>query len=517
MFLTGWFARLKNFFGFGGDAKHAVVLGRWKRTPPANQRPTVPLPRRPGIPQGPPHAPVPQPPSQPPALIEHFLNDPSTPQLVTSVNAVPPPPQLSFVVQGFMGGGFPRGSLEYQAANVYVTVSETLNFFNNEAGANSIPHWRRTNTLKVRPRAGVDFNAFYDGDSLQFFYFSHPQIGGTVYAADSADVVSHECGHSILDSYRPELWSVAFLEVGAFHECFGDFTALMHAMSHGEMVHAALSETGGDLSKSNVVSRLAEQFGLAIATLDPAGRDPAYLRNAVNSFKYVDPSTLPESALDNQLAAETHNFSRVFTGALYDCFVGVYESNKAAGLAPFDAVVQARDVLCRYVLKAVQNVPVNAKFFEAVARTVMWADSTDNAGKYQQILQTVFANRNIATPQLRMLSAPKCTNSERIIRTTDRTVVKLSDFVLRAQGQDDNPLYDVELEVPGEQAHLYDAEGFAHDIISVTQEETLQAAQAFVRHLHSARLYGQGGGTPWEVRDGRLTRARTCCGGAGVL
>lgn len=306
MYLTDLVQKVKKLLGYDTKTdvrKDAVIINQWRRRHP----PTTPQP-----------APAPQPhqPPQPPKPIEHMLNDPSTADLLVEVPAAPAtPPQNPIVVRNFKGGGHPRGSVEYQAGQAYVTVAETLNFINEKTPDNKIPHWRRTSAVVVLPRAGVDLNAFYDGRSLQFFYACAPQIGGCVYAVDAADIVSHECGHSILDCYRPDFWDAALLEVGAFHEAFGDFCALMHALSHDQMVVRALQETNGDLSQSNVISRLAEQFGSAIAKIDPIGRDPAFLRNAVNTFKYVDPGSLPAEAPDNQLAAEVHNFSRIMVGA----------------------------------------------------------------------------------------------------------------------------------------------------------------------------------------------------------
>jgi hypothetical protein len=493
MFCISYIIRkVKDLFS-GGRKFGAVVIGRRKAFPRTTRNP-VP-------------APTPVTPPAAPKLIEHVLNDPTTPDMYKLVPAPTPPAQNLFVVRGYKGGGFPHGSVEYQAANGYVTIAETLNLFNRDGV--KTPHWRRTSTLNVYPRAGVDLNAYYDGRSLRFFYATDPRIG-TVYTADAADIVSHECGHGILDCFRPDLWDAAYIEAGAFHESFGDFCAIMHALHHDEMIDKALAETAGDLSKSNVVSRLAEQFGAAIYKLDPTS-NPVCLRDAANTFRYVDPGTLPKDAADGQLAGEVHSFSRVMTGALYDILVGIYNDLKGHGLSPREAVRVARDTLLGYVTAAVQNAPLNAKFFESVAKTILWADAKNNAGKYAAVVQRAFAARNIATPQLRMLSAPKCPNDDRIVTSQSHMAVKLSDYVVRAQGQDDNPLYDVEVQLPVGEANLYDANGFIHDSITVTHEETIRAAVDFIHFLHASHGVGGDEKTPWEVRDGKLVRTRTCC------
>lgn len=489
------------------ERKNGLVV-RWKKRPaPA---PVVPK-AQPPKPKAQPPKPKPGVPAipKPPAAVEHLLNDPTTPDLIGPAAV---PPMLStnqYVVKGFKGGGYARGTAEYQAANVYVTIGETLNYINSVSEV-KIPHWRRTNQLAVLPRAGMDLNAFYNGRSLQFFYVNDPRVGA-VFAADAADITAHECGHGILDCYRPDLWNAAFLEVGAFHECFGDFCSLMHSLLHDELINRALQETGGDLSKSNVISRLAEQFGKAIYRVAPAGRSPDYLRNAANAFRYVDPGTLPEDAPDDRLAAEVHSFSRILTGALYDIFFVIFKDQKDAGAAPLQAAKVARDYLCRYVMKAVQNAPVNAKFFASVAKTMLWADVTMSNRKYHDRMHEVFVRRDILGVELRMLSALKSDAPDHIVKSESAMDIRLADVTVRAQGVDDNPLYDVEVHVPTGEAHLYDCHGHCCDHVAATEEEAVKGAQDFIEHLHQTRGVGPDARTPWEVRNGKLVRTRTCC------
>lgn len=477
-------------------AKNAVIL-RWKKPVPTPQ----------------PVRPSPKPAPQPVKPIEHLLNDPLTPDMVSYVTSPPSPPvQSPYVVKSYRGGGFGRGTVEYQAASAYITIAETLNLFNSNLADKKIPRWHRTASLTVSPRAGIDLNAFYDGKSLQFFHFTHQRIGGSVFTVDSADIVSHECGHAILDCYRPDLWDAAFIEVGAFHESFGDFCALMHALQHDQMINKALQETGGDLSKSNVVSRMAEQFGRAIYRIDPTGRSPDYLRNAVNTFKYVDPGTLSDDSPDNQLSAEIHNFSRVFTGAVYDVFFAIFRKVKNSGINPLDSVKVARDTVCHYMIKAIVNAPLNARFYESVAKTMLWADATVNGGKYQSEMQAVFEARNLVGMQLSIMSAPKCPNEHNIVKTCNHHNTRLSDVCVQSLDAGSfNPLYEVELEMPAEEAQLYDADGNLQNCVYITEDESIKAAQDFVHFLQRNSMVGPDKSTPWEIRNGKLVRTRTCC------
>lgn len=483
---------------------------KWRRRPQPTPRPKV-VPR----PQPTPPSTQPTPPANkttPVINIEHMLNDPMTESLVKQVDQVPSvPSQSKFLVRGYKGGGFARGTLEYQAANSYVTIAETIGFINSLNPENAIPHWPRTSMLNVMPRAGSDLNAFYDGRSLQFYYYDNPAIGGTVYTVDSADVVSHECGHAILDSYRPDLWNAPYIETGAFHEAFGDFCALMHALSHDEMIAAMLEETNGDLTKSNVVSKLAEQFGRAIWRLDSVGRSPDYLRDAVNSFNYVNPSYLKEVVNDDTLGSEIHNFSRVMLGAIYDAIVAIYNSHRANGVGNMESVKFARDTICTYIIKAVKIAPINPRFYESVLKSVLWIDKHQYNGRYFSILQDVFSKRGMAIPHVGILSNKKCPNHHNIVKSKTCSLVKLNVHFINALSGHINPLYNVSVEVSNEHAHFYDKNGHYMDSCDCSDEECVEAAKTFVDYLNITKNVGSDKKTPWEVKEGKLIRTRTCC------
>lgn len=460
--------------------------------------------RKPNVgPQAPKPTPAPVPASNTP--IQYILNDPTTPDLIVNVNAPVASVNPKFVVNQYRGGGYPLGSQEAQAANCFVTIAHTIEFLNKYTDK-PIKNWAATNNLSVFPRAGEDLNAYYDRMHLKFFYFSHPATG-TIYTCDSSEVVAHELGHAVLDSYRPDMWNAASLESAAFHEAFGDFVAMMKDLSHDEVCHYAINQTGGDLGKPNVVSNLAEQMGKVIYTLTggpSSGRRPDCLRCALNDFKYVNPGTLPEEAPDNKLAAECHSFARIFVGAFYDIFLMMYKDGVSTGLSQLDAIYAARDTLMRYVMKAIQNAPLNVNFFESMSRTILWADVTLGNRKYHDRIQQIFFNRNMLTPQIKMLSAPACDNEDGIVSVKKTSLLKLGDHLIRAQS--DNPLYDVEVEIPQNQAHFYDNEKNLVDSITVSEEESLSGAQDMICYLHKTNSVSDNPMTPFEIKDGKLVR-----------
>ena len=72
-----------------------------------------------------------------------------------------------------------------------------------EASAGPHTAWQgNRKKLPLLQDEGVDLNAFYDRTSFSFF---HQQVGNqTFFSGASTDVVSHEIGHGLLDSVRPD-------------------------------------------------------------------------------------------------------------------------------------------------------------------------------------------------------------------------------------------------------------------------------------------------------------------------
>jgi hypothetical protein len=163
-------------------------------------------------------------------------------------------------------------------------------------------NWQPGEPLNLLLDGGEDFNAYYDRKALNFF---HGTAGGRmIYSGESPDIVCHEQGHAILDALRPELFDAGTIEAAAFHESFGDMSALLAALQLPSLRTAMLADTGGDLSRNSRLSRLAEQLGWAIRRQMPSAVDPDCLRNAANAFFYNNPESLPSNAPAVSLSSE---------------------------------------------------------------------------------------------------------------------------------------------------------------------------------------------------------------------
>ena len=283
-------------------------------------------------------------------------------------------------------GVYPQGTLQFR----YWTAAEALRrggeFWAPLLG---VKHWQPGSVLPVSLDKGVDLNAYYDRTELAFF---HEAVAGkTIYSGESPDVVCHEMGHACLDAHRPELFDAPFIEAGAFHESFGDMSAILSALQLPSVRQKALGAIKG--YKASALSRCAEQLGWAIRQVDAPAVDPDCLRNAYNSFKYVDPQTLPDDAPATKLCAEVHSFSRVFTGAFYEILSGMLKIRsgkpKEGDLAPV-----AKD-FAQLLMDATADAPVQPNYFSQVAAHVIDADTARFSGKYRDALIKTFVGRLI--------------------------------------------------------------------------------------------------------------------------
>jgi hypothetical protein len=253
--------------------------------------------------------------------------------------------------------------------------------------------WQVGPVLPVLLDQGIDLNAYYDRQALNFFHGPSPT--GTVYSGASPDILCHEMGHAILDSLKPQLWGAASQEAAAFHESFGDMSAILSALQLPSLRTAILRDTGAHFYSNSRLSRVAEQLGAAIRAQRPDSVDQDCLRNAVNSFSYSDPIDLPSRAPASQLSSEPHSFSRVFTGAFFQALAGLLRSHAADADAPtpdelLEVSKQMRDILVEGIIRA----PVVSNFFSQVAAGMVEASSSISAN-YPAILKGAFVRRSI--------------------------------------------------------------------------------------------------------------------------
>ncbi|MEJ7711391.1 MAG: hypothetical protein WKF84_16395 [Pyrinomonadaceae bacterium] len=202
----------------------------------------------------------------------------------------------------------------------------------------------------------------------------------------------------MLDALRPELWDVMGVEAAAFHESFGDMSAILCALQLESVRSKVLAETNNRLNGSSRLSRIAEQVGKARGKIYPQSADPDCLRNAVNSFFYRNPDTLPPDAPAYALSSAPHSFSRIFTAAFYEALAGMLLTHAKNKNEPTEDELRevSRD-MGRLLVEAVAEAPIVPDYFSQVAAHMIElnADKSIFDSKYRDALKSAFVRRGI--------------------------------------------------------------------------------------------------------------------------
>lgn len=251
------------------------------------------------------------------ARIAAWIDDPGSPwglmeRPVPALDAAP----FSFSItgEGIPAGLYEPGTAGFRHWNAAESLRRTADLWAPLLSRHRVTRWQPAETLPVSLDAGSDLNAYYDRTQLAFFHAGRGKAA--VYSGESPDIVCHEAGHACLDALRPDLWDAPFIETAAFHESFGDITAMLAALALPQVREKVLGALVAN--KASPLSRIAEQLGASVRQVNPEMAEADCLRNAANRWKYVAPESLPASASANELSAEPHAFSRVFTGAFHE-------------------------------------------------------------------------------------------------------------------------------------------------------------------------------------------------------
>ena len=457
--------------------------------------------------------------AKPPKTINYLLNDPTTGDVF--LNLIPPAPStLKTSIAGYAGGGYAYNSPQGQAASCHVTIHNSAKYLISLIDTGKkFNKWAAVSTLSVSPRAGRDLNAFYDRRSLKFFFDVNPKTKKMVYTAESTDIVAHEFGHAFLDILRPDLWSAQSYEAWAFHESFGDIVAICNIMLYDAVLNRALTQTKNDLTKSNIISRLAEEMGKALSDLTGDRSYLLSLRDAVNNFEYTNPTLLPEDAPNSQLSSECHSFSRVWTGAWYEIMVGIFMQNLST-MPSLQALKSARDTAARYVLYGCQFADT-ILFYNSCANQMMHYDLTKNGGKYQSVLKSVFLKRKIISESIKMLGNVEYSH---IMKKSDKIRQEIVDegYVWKTQNLSSLSFYDgisaqsgeskpFSVDLPYKAVYIFDKNKTLLYATETTDDQIEEAAKLCVKHLEKRDLIGKD--KMFGIESGKLVRNQIagCC------
>ncbi len=315
-------------------------------------------------------------------------DDPLNP--ILTVTGVPALGSVQITHAQPIPGQYPPGSGEFRYWNAASALDRCLKFWQK---IDADWTWKSGPQLPVHLDAGSDMNAYYDRRSLAFFH-ADTRLG-RVWSGESPDILCHELGHAILDAIKPQLWNSANSEVVAFHEAFGDISALMTGLTLKDLRNAVLDETGGRLYRSSRLSRMAEQLGAAIRLDRPEEVDRDCMRNAVNPFVYADPMSLPHQATASRLSSEPHSFSRVFTGAYFEALAVLLAVSTPNEADRPDRLLALAERLSTLLVRSIRRAPVVSNFFAQIAAGMVRAAVADRDDQAAGVLRGVFIRRSI--------------------------------------------------------------------------------------------------------------------------
>lgn len=282
---------------------------------------------------------------------------------------------------------FTPGTPEFDCAHAFAVVRETLTMYQRIVSGHRLPWvWNagaNVDPITVFPRAGVTANAFYSRSdrALKFFYFTPSGASQPVFTCRSLDIVSHECGHAVLDALKPGwLAGSAVPQTGGLHEAFGDLTALFLACSQLDQVEAAIALTKANLHNRNFLAAMAEQFGSALGF-------PQGLRNADNDLKL------------SQVSNEVHAISQVFTGGIYDVMADIFtfeRNRQAATKDPARVLLEVASRLCKLLVDAIHDAPAtNATFADVVNHMLSLSHARKEPAIYRTFIRSRFTLREV--------------------------------------------------------------------------------------------------------------------------
>ena len=457
-----------------------------------------------------------------PVIGSYIISDPIEMDLIELPTVEEDIKNLAFAIHA---SATPDAYETSQGVNCRITLCRALKYFNTIyiKFQTLIPHWSSTRRLVVYLRRGKDFNANYDRGALNFYFDVNQKTNKTCYAVDSAQVVSHECGHGILDAIRPDFWNVQSSESWAFHEAYGDIQAIATITQSDKVIQKALSQTKGNLMLSNCISRTAGEFGAAIYP----DKNPPYLRDASVVFNYMKPELLPSTAVEANLASEPHSFSRVFSGAWYEVLVRVFETLKKEKSNDIEAFKEARDICYLYLLKAIKTTPNTPRLFNSIARMMLIADK-ENGGKFQETIRKVFLDRKILIIKIMMSSTKtisdvkdefkdhvvniQSTDGYSYVNVSKPKTIKLNDHIVRTLGESlmmPHPIYDAEIEIANDLFYIFDKSNILIQEIIEEDEVIMNTASYCVKSILDNCLLNK---KIWKIEENKLIRMCVECG-----
>lgn len=323
---------------------------------------------------------------------------------------------------------------QFHQVNAFAVAAHALSLVETAIGREM--KWKHGGPLIIRPHAFQEANAFYDpmAPSLNFGSFTSPFRRAPIWTCLSHDIVVHELGHAILDSFRPLYIHSEEADTAALHESVSDLMALFAALSHRAVVERIYAESGGDMFSPNLISGLAEEFGIGLQ-----GVGFPYLRSALEGKHYDEAPWGPHDRSTTWTAAIYEILARLVAAAIPEEVQETLQNAPAAKQAPaaphlqqqtqqrtpefeayyskpavrssftafYDAIMVASKRVQGMMLRALQDLPPTGLTFLTLARVLYNADARlfPDDPQPREVAKEVFQQRGLWREEI-SLNAP---------------------------------------------------------------------------------------------------------------
>jgi hypothetical protein len=181
--------------------------------------------------------------------------------------------------------------------------------------------------LRIYPHALREANAYYSPSkkAILFGYFpANPSNetalmpGSLVFTCLSHDIIAHEVTHALIDGLHKRYMIASHPDTLALHEGFSDIVALFQHFTFTEVLEHQIAQTRGQLQSQQILSELAQQFGLAVGNYGS-------LRNAIGKYDEEGKwQTAIPDATAYRTRQEPHARGSILVAAVFDAFINIY-------------------------------------------------------------------------------------------------------------------------------------------------------------------------------------------------
>lgn len=198
---------------------------------------------------------------------------------------------------------------------------------------------------------------------------------------------------------------------------------------------------------------------------------------------------------------------------MYDILVEIY-NHKAKSMSQNDAMVQATNIMWDYVLYTSKIAPASVNFYKNFASSMILVDKARRNG-YANMIYDIFLNRNILSigtlsnkrfKDLKVIPTDVHDfDGNKMVHNKSCKCMKVCDGH-QIMSQSVNPLYNVDVEVPGDSQYIFNTMGILENEICPSEYEMNEDLKYCLNMIDNFGEVSHSENTMFEVVDDKLTR-----------